>query len=72
MRRVNLTDPETKLDADDPPGHQAEMFRFRKDLGAEDTGASLYAIPSGQSSDSDKVAIWTGRPGEDWAGHPGV
>jgi len=157
MRRVNLTDPETKLDPSDPPGYQAEMFRFGKDLGAEDTGASLYVIPPGQSSvpyhyehgeeewmlvldgrpsvrtpegttelvpldvvffpkgpegaheilntgdaparvlmwstlvyptattypDSDKVAIWTGKPGEDlivprsagvdyWAGHPGV
>jgi hypothetical protein len=73
MRRVNLSAPETTTDAGDPPGFRASMFRFGKDLGAT---ATTYP-------DSDKVAIWTGKPGEDlivprsagvdyWAGHPGV
>lgn len=70
MRRVNLTDPETKLDPSDPPGYQAEMFRFGKELGAEDTGASLYVIAPGQSSvpyhyehgEEEWLLVLDGRP----------
>lgn len=70
MRRVNLTDPETRLDPGDPPGYQAEMFRFGKELGAQDTGASLYVIPPGQSSvpyhyehgEEEWMLVLDGRP----------
>jgi hypothetical protein len=55
MRRVNLSAPETTTDAGDPPGFRASMFRFGKDLGAT---ATTYP-------DSDKVAVWTGRPEDD-------
>src|SRR3954464_3114328 len=48
MRRVNLKDPETKPDPEDPPGYRAEMYRFGKDLGARQTGASLYVIAPGE------------------------
>ena len=49
MRRVNLRDPSTSFDPSDPPGYRAAMFRFGKDLGAEQTGVSLYVIPPGES-----------------------
>ena len=48
MRRVNLADPPLTYD-DDPEGFRAGMFRFGPQLGAEQTGASLYLLPPGQA-----------------------
>ena len=48
MRRVNLADPLLTYD-DDPEGFRAGMFRFGPQLGAEQTGASLYLLPPGQA-----------------------
>jgi uncharacterized cupin superfamily protein len=70
MRRVNLRDPETKADPEDPPGYRAEMFRFGKDLGAEDTGASLYVIAPGEGGspyhyehgEEEWLLVLDGRP----------
>jgi len=49
MRRVNLSDPTFERDPDEPDGFHAGMFRFGKQLGAEETGASLYELPPGQA-----------------------
>ena len=49
MRRVNLSDPTFEHDDDEPDGFRAGMFRFGKQLGATETGASLYELPPGQA-----------------------
>jgi uncharacterized cupin superfamily protein len=49
MRRVSLIDPATAVDPNDPPGFRAKMFRFGRDLGASQTGASLYELPPGEA-----------------------
>ena len=49
MRRVNLSNPSIEYDASDPEGFRAGMFRFGPQLGAADTGATLYEIPPGQA-----------------------
>ena len=49
MRRVNLSNPSIEYDATDPEGFRAGMFRFGPQLGAADTGATLYEIPPGQA-----------------------
>jgi uncharacterized cupin superfamily protein len=49
MRRVNLTDPPLEHDAEDPEGFRAGMFRPGPQLGASQTGASLYELPPGQA-----------------------
>jgi uncharacterized cupin superfamily protein len=49
MRRVSLTDPTFEHDADEPDGFHAGMFRVGGQLGATDTGASLYELPPGQA-----------------------
>jgi uncharacterized cupin superfamily protein len=70
MRRVNLKDPETKPDPEDPPGYRAEMYRFGKDLGARQTGASLYVIAPGEGGspyhyehgEEEWLLVLDGRP----------
>src|SRR3954471_23006724 len=49
MRRVNLSDPPTATDPTDPPGFRAAMFRFGTQLGAEQTGGSLYELAPGEA-----------------------
>ena len=49
MRRVHLLKPDFTYDPDDPEGFRAGMFRVGPQLGAEDTGATLYELPPGQA-----------------------
>ena len=49
MRRVSLTDPEIEFDPDDPEGFRSGRFRAGRELGAKQTGASLFELPPGQS-----------------------
>jgi uncharacterized cupin superfamily protein len=49
MRRVSLSNPTFEYDDADPNGFRAGMFRVGPQLGATDTGASLYEIPPGQA-----------------------
>ena len=49
MPRLNISSPPFHYDSDDPEGFRAGMFRFGEQLGAKDTGASVYEIPPGQS-----------------------
>jgi len=70
MRRVNLTDPELQFDPEDPPGFRAGMFRPGPQLGATETGASLYEIPPGEAicpyhyeyGEDEWVLALSGRP----------
>jgi uncharacterized cupin superfamily protein len=69
MRRVNLTDPTFEHDPD-PEGFRAGMFRFGGQLGATDTGASLYELPPGQAicpyhyeyGEEEWLLVMSGRP----------
>jgi uncharacterized cupin superfamily protein len=49
MLRVNIADPAFKYDPEDPEGYKAGMYRFGKDLGAQQTGTSVYELPPGQA-----------------------
>lgn len=49
MRRVSISDPTFNYDPDDPKGFRSGMFRFGPELGAEQTGASVYELPPGQA-----------------------
>jgi len=49
MRRVSISDPELTFDAGDPEGFRSGMFRMGPQLGAEQTGTSLYELPPGQA-----------------------
>jgi uncharacterized cupin superfamily protein len=46
---VTLTDPVLTFDPEDPDGFRAGMFRFGPQLGAQDTGTTLYELPPGQA-----------------------
>jgi uncharacterized cupin superfamily protein len=70
MRRVNLSKPDIEYDDTDPEGFRSGMFRFGPQLGATDTGATLYEIPPGQAlcpyhyeyGEEEWVLALTGRP----------
>jgi len=49
VKRHNIADPEFRFDDEDPDGFRAGHVALRKLLGAEQTGASLYELPPGQS-----------------------
>ena len=49
MPRVNITDPQFEYDESDPEGFRSGMFRTGKQLGATETGASVYELPPGQA-----------------------
>jgi uncharacterized cupin superfamily protein len=49
MRRVSISDPNFSYDAADPEGFRAGMFRPGPDLGARQTGTTVYELPPGQS-----------------------
>jgi len=70
MRRVNIANPEFTYDAEDPDGFRSGMARFGKDLGAEQTGTTLYELPPGQAlcpyhyeyGEEEWVLVLEGRP----------
>ena len=49
MRRLNIADPDFTYDPEDPDGFHAGMLRFGPQLGAEQTGASVYELPAGEA-----------------------
>lgn len=49
MKRLNIAAPQFAYDAEDPPGFRAGMLRFGPQLGAEQTGASVYELPPGEA-----------------------
>jgi uncharacterized cupin superfamily protein len=70
MRRVNIAEPSFKYDAEDPEGFRAGMFRFGRDLGAVETGTSVYELPPGQAvcpyhyeyGEDEWLLVLDGRP----------
>jgi uncharacterized cupin superfamily protein len=49
MRRVRLGEAVFRYDEGDPDGFRSGMFRLGAELGAKQTGATLYELPPGQS-----------------------
>jgi uncharacterized cupin superfamily protein len=49
MRRVSISDPSFTYDPEDAEGFRAGMFRFGPDLGAKETGTTVYELPPGES-----------------------
>jgi uncharacterized cupin superfamily protein len=49
VRRANIADPSFEYDPDDPEPFKAGMARLGRELGAKETGASVYELPPGQS-----------------------
>jgi uncharacterized cupin superfamily protein len=49
MPRLNIASPEFQYDADDPEGFRSGMFRFGPQLGAKDSGSTVYELPPGQA-----------------------
>lgn len=70
MRRVSISDPSFTHDPADPEGFRAGMFRLGPQLGAEQTGATLYELPPGQLlcpyhyeyGEEEWVLVLEGRP----------
>jgi uncharacterized cupin superfamily protein len=70
MRRVNLTDPTFTYDDGDPDGFRSGMLRFGPQLGAQQTGASLYELAAGQAlcpfhyeiGEEEWLLVLSGRP----------
>jgi uncharacterized cupin superfamily protein len=49
MPRVSISDPTFTYDSDDPERFRCGLFRPGPDLGAAETGASVYELPPGRS-----------------------
>jgi uncharacterized cupin superfamily protein len=70
MRVLNIADPGFTYDDGDPPPFHAGMFRLGKQLGAAQTGMSVYELPPGQSvcpyhyeyGEEEWMLVLTGRP----------
>ncbi len=72
MHRVSFADPDLVLEFDpaDPPGFRAAMARVGPQLGATQTGMSLYEIPPGEAicpyhyehAEEEWLLVLSGRP----------
>jgi uncharacterized cupin superfamily protein len=70
MRKVNIAAPDFNFDDSDPEGFKAGMARLGKQLGAEETGTSVYELPSGQAicpyhyeyAEEEWLIVLEGRP----------
>jgi uncharacterized cupin superfamily protein len=70
MPRLNIADPSFTYDPDDPEGYRAGMFRFGPQLGAKQTGTSVYELPPGQAvcpyhyeyGEEEWALVLAGRP----------
>jgi uncharacterized cupin superfamily protein len=70
MLRVNIADPPFKYDPSDPEGYRTGLYRFGSDLGAEQTGTSVYELPPGQAicpyhyeyGEEEWALVLSGRP----------
>ena len=49
MRRMKISDPSFVYDETDPEGFRSGMLRLGRELGAEQTGATVYELPPGQA-----------------------
>jgi uncharacterized cupin superfamily protein len=70
MHRINLTSPTFEYDDDDPAGFRSGLHRFGPQVGAEQTGTSLYDLPPGQAlcpyhyeyGEEEWLLVLDGRP----------
>src|SRR5687767_12529425 len=70
MRRVDLNTPPFVYDAEDPEGFKSGMYRFGPELGARDTGTTVYELPPGQAvcpyhyehGEEEWLLVLSGRP----------
>jgi uncharacterized cupin superfamily protein len=70
MRRVSISDPTFEYDETDPEGFRAGMFRMGPDLGAEQTGTTLYELRPGEAlcpyhyeyGEEEWLLVLDGRP----------
>jgi uncharacterized cupin superfamily protein len=70
MRRVNISQPGFAYDPDDPEGFRSGMFRFGREVGAEQTGTTVYELPPGQAvcpyhyeyGEEEWLLVLEGRP----------
>jgi uncharacterized cupin superfamily protein len=70
MQRVSISDPAFSYDSDDPEGFRAGMVRFGPQLGARQTGTSVYELPPGQAlcpyhyeyAEEEWMLVLEGRP----------
>jgi uncharacterized cupin superfamily protein len=49
MRRVDVSKPTIEYDTEDPPGFRSGRFKIGPEVGAEETGASVYELPPGEA-----------------------
>ena len=70
MRRVNISKPDFTYDPDDPEGFRSGMYRFGPEVGAQESGASVYELPPGQAvcpyhyeyAEEEWALVLEGRP----------
>jgi uncharacterized cupin superfamily protein len=70
VRRLDISDPDFSFDPADPEGFRSGMFRLGKQLGAEQTGMSVYELPAGQAlcpyhyeyGEEEWLLVLRGRP----------
>jgi uncharacterized cupin superfamily protein len=70
MRRVSTIEPEFAYDPEDPEGFRSGMFRIGPQVGAEQTGATVYDLPPGQAvcpyhyeyGEEEWALVLAGRP----------
>src|SRR4051812_25417566 len=70
MNRINIATPEFRYDADDPEGFRSGLVRPGPELGAEQTGMSVYELPPGQAicpyhyeyAEEEWLLVLEGRP----------
>jgi len=70
MPHVDLSALELRYDADDPDGFRAGMARLAPQLGAEQTGVTVYELPPGQAvcpyhyeyGEEEWLLVLEGRP----------
>ena len=49
MRRVSLSGPDLKYHPEDPEGFRSGSLALREEMGAQESGATLYELPPGQA-----------------------
>jgi uncharacterized cupin superfamily protein len=70
MHRVNIAAPEFSYDHHDPDGYRSGLLRLGPLLGADQLGASVYELPSGEAicpyhyehAEEEWLLVLAGRP----------
>ena len=70
MRRFDISDPSFAYDPADPEGFRSGSFRLGREVGAQDTGSTVYELPPGQAvcpyhyeyGEEEWVLVIEGRP----------